>query len=119
MEATAAGLESCKSMTLNAQGMLDELQTLKVAVPASTLPRLRELAEALDQAITTDRHSPAGIAIALTHQAISYICEGIESEQNGPEIKRRFAIAIRRTEGWAVASAQARSDDPRFARSPD
>ena len=103
-------------MNLNAPQMLAELQTLKSDEPTSTLARLRELAEALDQLMIADRHSPSGIAVALTHQAITYICEGVEREQNEPEIKRRFAIAIRRAEGWAVASGRARSDDPRLVR---
>jgi hypothetical protein len=103
-------------MTLNAQQMLDELQTLNSDEPANTLPRLRELAEALDELMIADRHSQSGIAVALTYQAVTYICEGVERGQNEPEIKRRFAIAIRRAEGWTVASAKARSDDSRLGK---
>jgi hypothetical protein len=62
------------------------------------------------------------VGAAQTHQAIDYLCEGIEVEQNRPdvarknqpEVDRRFALAIRRAEGWVIASARARSDDPRF-----
>jgi hypothetical protein len=43
-----------------------------------------------------------------------YLCEGIEVAQNAPEISRRFAVVIRRAEGWTLASAQAHPDDPRL-----
>jgi hypothetical protein len=101
-------------MDLDAQGLLADLQALRSDEPASVLPRLRELTEALAQASETDRRSPSGMAAALTQQAMTYLCAGIETEQNVPEIKRRFAVAIRRAEGWAVASATARLDDPRL-----
>jgi hypothetical protein len=104
-------------MDLNAHGLLAELQTLSSGEVTSALPRLRELFEAVEQAMQAgDRHSAAGTAAALAHQAINYLYEGIEAKQNGPEIKRRFAVAIRRTEGWAMASARARSDDPRLLK---
>lgn len=93
-------------MVPNAQGLLDELRTLSSGEATSALPHLRELAQAIEQAMQAeDRHSVAGIAAALAHQAINYLYEGIEVEQNVPEIKRRFAMAVRRTEGWAMASA--------------
>ena len=102
---------------LNAQGMLAELQALKSGQSTSALPRLGALTEALVQAMeVVDRLSPAGIAAALSHQAIRYLYEGIEGEQCEPEIKRRFALAVRRAEGWAMASAQAHPNDPRLAR---
>jgi hypothetical protein len=100
-------------MDVDAQGLLADLQALRSYEPASVLPRLRELTEALAQASETDR-SPSGMAAALTQQAMTYLCAGIETEQNVPEIKRRFAVEIRRAEGWAVASATARLDDPRL-----
>jgi hypothetical protein len=104
-------------MNLNPPTILAELQALRSVDPPSTLQRFRELEKSLELAIETEnRHGPAGMAVALAQQAIKYLYEGIETEQNEAEIKRRFAVAIRRVEGWAMASAQARPDDPRLAR---
>jgi hypothetical protein len=58
-------------MNLDAQAIPADLQTLKAAEQASTLPRLRELADAVEHAMASDRHSNAGLAAALTHQAIN------------------------------------------------
>jgi hypothetical protein len=89
-------------MDVDAGEILAELQTLSAAEPASTLPRLRELADAVEHAMASGRYSKAGLAATLTHQAIHYLIEGVEREQYGtPEIKRRFSIAIRRAEAWA------------------
>ena len=101
-------------MELNAQELLLELQTLMQDDPANAEPRLRRLADALLQAMETDRRSPSGITLSLAHQAINYIHHGLEAGQNDHEIKRRFGIAIRRAESWAMASAQAHPDDPRL-----
>jgi hypothetical protein len=88
-------------MDVDAGEILAEIQTLSTKEPANTLPRLRELADAAEQ-MAAGRYSKAGLAAALTHQAIHYLIEGIEREQYGaPEIKRRFAIAVSRTEAWA------------------
>jgi hypothetical protein len=53
-------------MRMNAREILAELQTLSSVEPASALPRLRELAGAIEQAIGAEvRHSQAGLAVAL------------------------------------------------------
>jgi hypothetical protein len=89
-------------MDLDAGEILTDLKTLSAEEPTSTLPRLRELADAAEHAMASGRYSKAGLAAALTHQAIQYLVEGVEREQYGaPEIKRRLAIAIRRAETWA------------------
>jgi hypothetical protein len=75
-------------MDLGAGTILAELQTLRAAGPASTLPRLRELADAVEQAMASGRYSKAGLAAALTHQSINYVCEGVGREQNRPELNR-------------------------------
>ena len=88
----------------DAPEILAELQTLTVAEPSERmLPRLRELADAVDRATALDKYTKAGLAASLSHQAIIYLIEGMEREQNRPELNRRFAIAIRRTESWASA----------------
>jgi hypothetical protein len=99
-------------MDLDAQAILAELQTLKAAKQASTLPRLHELADAVEHAMASGRYSRAGLAAALTHQAINYLTEGVEREQNRPEIDRRFAIAIKRAEAWATAKKGKYTDIP-------
>jgi hypothetical protein len=90
-------------MDVDAREILAELQTLSAAEPVSTLSRLRELADAVDHAMAYGRYSKAGLAASLTDQAINYLIEGVEREQNRPEINRRFAIAIKRAEAWATA----------------
>jgi hypothetical protein len=93
---------------MDADAILTELQTLSAAEPSErVLPRLRELATAADHAGTADKYSKTELAAALTHQAIEYLIEGVEREQNWPEIKRRFAIAIKRTEAWAKEQSPA------------
>ena len=104
---------------MNGQELLAELQPLTKVEPADALPRLRTLADELQPALEADRRSQAGISLALAHQALNYLYEGIVAEENAPEIKRRFAIAIRRAEGWAMASARANPDDPRLHRGID
>ena len=104
------------TMSMNAREILAELQTLSSIEPAGALPRLRELVGAIEQAIAAeDRNCQAGLAMALAHHALTYLYEGVKIKQNEPEIKRRFAVARRRAEGWAIASAQARLDDPRLS----
>jgi hypothetical protein len=90
-------------MDLDARMILAELQTLRAGDSASALPHLRELAGAIEQTMLVDRYSKAGIAAALTQQAIDYLYEGIEREQNRPEVNRRFAMAIKRAEAWVSA----------------
>ena len=51
-----------------------------------------------------NRHSQAHLAAALTVQAINFLCDGIERQQNAPEINRRFVVAIKRAEAWAASS---------------
>jgi len=99
---------------MDAQTILVELQTLRSGEPEGALTRLRELLAALEQVMLADRHSSAGIAAALTHQAIDYLCEGISVEQirpdvarrNQPEVGRRFALAINRAETWVATIEQ-------------
>ena len=96
---------------MDTQAILVELQTLRSGEPEGALTRLRELSAAVEQVMLADRHSSAGIAAALTHQAIDYLCEGISVEQNRPdvarrnqpEVDRRFALAIKRAETWVAA----------------
>ena len=90
---------------MDAQTILVELRTLRSGEPESALTHLRELSDSVEQAMLADRRSSAGIAAALAHQAINYLYEGIEGEQNRPEIERRFAMAVKRAEGWAMASS--------------
>jgi hypothetical protein len=85
-----------------AQAILLELQTLKSAEPASALPRLRELMGAVEQAMPSNRRSQANLAAALTLQATEYLYEGIQTQQNVPEVNRRFAVAIRRADTWVA-----------------
>ena len=89
-------------MDVDAGEFLTDLKTLSATEPASTLPRLRELADVAEHATASGGYSKAGQAAALTHQAIQYLIEGLMREQYGPpEIKRRFAIAVSRAEAWA------------------
>ena len=98
---------------MDAQTILIELQTLRSGKPEGALMRLRELSDAVEQAMLADRRSSAGIAAALTQQAITYFSDGIHHELNRPEvnrrdqpeINRRFAIAIKRAEEWTMASS--------------
>ena len=95
---------------MNAQSILLELQSLRSGAE-SALPRLRELSDSMEQEMVADRHSKAGVAAALTHQAITYLCDGIEHEQkqpevdrrNQPEVDRRFAMAIKRADAWVAS----------------
>ena len=91
-------------MDLDARAILIELQVLRSADPASSLPRLRELIDAVEQAMPPNRHSQANLAAALTIQALNFLCDGIERQQNAPEINRRFTLAIQRAEAWAASS---------------
>jgi hypothetical protein len=77
---------------------------LRSAEPTSSLPRLRELIDAVEQTMPANRHSQANLTAALTVQAINFLCEGIERQQQAPEINRRFGIAIKRAEAWAASS---------------
>jgi hypothetical protein len=103
----AAPPEPDKPRDLDRQAILLELQTLKSGEPMNALPRLRELASEIEQAMLTDRTTAA----ALTHQAIDYLCDGIALEQNRwqldrrnlPEINRRLAMAIKRAETWVAS----------------
>ena len=103
----AAPPEPDKPRDLDTQEVLLELQTLKSGETMNALPRLRELASEIEQAMLTDRTTPA----ALTHQAIDYLCDGIALEQNRwqldrrnlPEINRRLAMAIKRAETWVAS----------------
>ena len=103
----AAPPEPDKPRDLDTQAILLELQTLKSGEPMNALPRLRELASEIEQAMLTDRTTAA----ALTHQAIDYLCDGIALEQNRwqldrrnlPEINRRLAMAIKRAETWVAS----------------
>jgi hypothetical protein len=95
-------------MDVDAGEILNDLKMLSAAEPTSTLPRLRELAGTAERAMASGRYSKAGLAATLTHQAIHYLIEGIERDQYGaPEIKRRFAIAVRRAEAWAKEQSPA------------
>jgi hypothetical protein len=97
-----------EQMDVDAEEVLTDLKTLSAEEPTSTLPRLRELADAAEHAMASGRYSKAGLAATLTHQAIHYLIEGVEREQYGtPEIKRRFSIAIRRAEAWAKEQSPA------------
>ena len=87
----------------DARAILEELRTLKSADVAGALPRLRELIDAVETAMPSDRRSRANLAAALTRQAISYLSEGIEAQQNGPAIIRRISLAIQRAEAWVAA----------------
>ena len=98
---------------MDAQTILVELRTLMSGEPEGALMRLRELSDAVEQAMLADRRSKAGVAAALTQQAITYLSDGILHElnqpevnrRNQPEINRRFAMAVNRAEGWAMASS--------------
>jgi hypothetical protein len=63
------------------------------------LPRLR-LAEAADKAAPPNRPSRRNLAAALAVQTIEYLCEA-SGAPSGPEVKRRFSLAIQRAETWA------------------
>jgi hypothetical protein len=89
--------------SLDAQAILSELRTLKSAEPETALPRLRQFIEAAEKAMPSDRLSRANLAAALTKQAIVYLSEGIERQQNRSEINRRFAVAIQRAERWVAS----------------
>ena len=86
---------------MDAQAILIELQALRSNEPATAVTRLRELADALEQTMSADR----SIAPALTHQAIIYLCEGVESGQNPIEVNRRFTMVTQRAEAWARGSS--------------
>ena len=94
---------------MDAQTILVELQTLRSGEPEGALTRLRELSDAVEQVMLADRHSSAGIAAALTHQAIDYLCEGISVEQNRPDVARR-------NQPRSIAGSPWRSNEQRDGR---